>query len=177
MISLRQAKPPDAASLAEFAERTFRQTFASYNSAENMDLHCASSFGVDLQRDELSDPRQVIQLAEVKDELAGFMQLRLGRATASVDARHPAELHRIYVSGKWQGRGVAQELMRAAVAAAARSGCDWFWLGVWEHNPKAIAFYDKYGLKLVGEHPFMLGRELQRDVIMAARTEDLSSAG
>jgi len=175
VIALRQAKPPDAASLAQFAERTFRQAFAMHNSAENMELHCANNFGAEIQGLELSDPRQVIQLAEESAVLAGFMQLRLGQATASVDASRPAELHRIYVSREWQGRGVAQELMRSAIAAAAASGSDWLWLGVWERNPKDIAFYNKYGLKLVGEHPFMLGHEQQRDLIMAARTEDLSS--
>ena len=146
-----------------------------HNSAENMDVHCARTFGVEIQRLELSDPQQVIQLAEVEGELAGFIQLRLGCTTASVDAVRPAELHRIYVSREWQGRGVAQELMRAAIAVASRSGSDWLWLGVWEHNPKAIAFYKKYGFGLAGEHPFMLGRERQRDLIMTARTEDLSS--
>jgi ribosomal protein S18 acetylase RimI-like enzyme len=41
------------------------------------------------------------------------------------------------------------------------------WLGVWEHNPRAIAFYKKYGFISVGEHPFPLGGDLQRDIVMA----------
>jgi diamine N-acetyltransferase len=174
-MTFRRGTASDAATLAEFAERTFRQSFANANSSENMELHCAASFGVDIQGRDLSDHQQVIQIAEESGELAGFMQLRLDRPTACIDAMLPAELHRIYVEREWQGRGVAQELMRSAAAAATRAGNDWLWLGVWEHNPKAIAFYTKYGFELVGEHPFMLGRDQQRDLIMAARTEDLSS--
>ena len=174
-MTLRRGTASDAASLAEFAERTFRQSFTKANPAENMELHCAANFGADIQGRDLSDPRQVIQIAAKSGELAGFMQLRLERPTTCIEALRPVELHRIYVEREWQGRGIAQELMRAAVFAAARSGSDWLWLGVWEHNPKAIAFYNKYGFELVGEHPFMLGRDQQRDLIMAARTEDLSS--
>ena len=58
--------------------------------------------------------------------------------------------------------------MRDAFATAAAAGADCLWLGVWEHNPKAIAFYRKFGFEIVGEHTFMLGQERQRDLLMAA---------
>jgi ribosomal protein S18 acetylase RimI-like enzyme len=59
--------------------------------------------------------------------------------------------------------------MQRVLAAATDSDCDYVWLGVWEHNPRAIAFYRKFGFEVVGEHAFMLGQELQRDLIMTAR--------
>jgi ribosomal protein S18 acetylase RimI-like enzyme len=39
-------------------------------------------------------------------------------------------------------------------------------LGVWENNPKAIAFYTKWGFENVGVHTFVLGSEEQRDFIL-----------
>jgi ribosomal protein S18 acetylase RimI-like enzyme len=78
-----------------------------------------------------------------------------------------AELHRIYVSSEWQGRGVAQSLMQNALDTAASAGSDLLWLGVWEHNRKAIAFYRKFGFEILGDQPFMLGEDRQRDLIMA----------
>jgi ribosomal protein S18 acetylase RimI-like enzyme len=40
---------------------------------------------------------------------------------------------------------------------------------VWERNLKAIAFYRKCGLSVVGEHSFMLGLDQQRDLLMVAQ--------
>jgi ribosomal protein S18 acetylase RimI-like enzyme len=156
----------DAASLAAIAERTFRETFAADNSAESIDLHCAQKFSVQMQSEEISDPRLVTLLADIAGELVGFAQLRLAQSTTSVKGARPAELHRIYISSEWHGRGVASELMRAVYAAAANAGSDCLWLGVWERNLKAIAFYRKCGFSVVGDHVFMLGQDQQRDLVM-----------
>jgi ribosomal protein S18 acetylase RimI-like enzyme len=145
------------------------------NSEENINLHCARKFSAAIQSDEISDPQLTTLLAEVAGELVGFAQLRLAHATACVKGDRPAELHRIYVSSEWHGRGVANDLMRAVYAAAARAGSDCIWLGVWEHNLKAIAFYHKCGFSVVGEHPFMVGRDRQHDLILAAQLDSLSS--
>jgi ribosomal protein S18 acetylase RimI-like enzyme len=172
---IRPAKASDAASLAAIAERTFRETFAVDNSEEDINLHCARKFSVEIQSEEISDPQLTTLLAEVVGELVGFAQLRLAHATVCVKGDRPAELHRIYVSSEWHGRGVANDLMRAVYAAAARAGSDCIWLGVWERNLKAIAFYRKCGFSVVGDHSFMLGRDRQRDLILAAQLDGLSS--
>jgi ribosomal protein S18 acetylase RimI-like enzyme len=41
------------------------------------------------------------------------------------------------------------------------------WLGVWEHNPRAITFYGKLGFVACGEQVFPLGNDPQRDIVMA----------
>jgi len=175
VITVRQANSSDAASLAEIAERTFRETFAVDNSEESINLHCAQKFSAEIQSGEISDPQLITLLAEVAGELVGFAQLRLEHAAACVRGYRPSELHRIYVSSKWHGRGVANDLMRAVYAAAARAGSDCIWLGVWEQNLKAIAFYHKCGFAVVGDHAFMLGRDRQRDLILAAQLDSLPS--
>ena len=40
------------------------------------------------------------------------------------------------------------------------------WLGVWERNARAIAFYAKWGFIDIGDHVFMLGSDRQTDRIM-----------
>jgi ribosomal protein S18 acetylase RimI-like enzyme len=175
MAVIRRAVPADAASLAALAESTFRETFAAENSQENVDLHCTRSFGAGKQGEEIADPQLITFLAEVDGNLVGFAQLRLAHSANGISGAKPAELHRIYVGREWHGRGVAQELMREVTAAAVREHADCVWLGVWERNPKAIAFYRKHGFRIVGDHSFMLGEDRQRDLVLAARVEDLST--
>ena len=71
------------------------------------------------------------------------------------------------MTAEWRGRGAGQQLMKQALVDAARAGCDRLWLGVWEHNPKAMAFYKKLGFQIVGAQAFMLGQERQRDLVMS----------
>lgn len=169
MIKLRRAVPADAPSLAVLAERTFRDAFGARNSPENVDLHCSRVFGPEIQQREIGDRGLVTTVVEAEGRMIGFSQLRIPSAHPAVVAKRPAEINRFYLLAEWHGRGMADELMRDALATAAREDCDCVWLGVWEHNPKAMAFYRKSGFEVVGTHSFMLGLDRQRDLIMSRK--------
>ena len=176
MITIRRASFADAAPLAVLAERTFRDTFAADNSPADMDLHCSQNFSAEIQLREISDPRRVSILAAVDEKLVGFSQLLLRRPVPCLNSRHPAELNRLYVLGEWHGRRVAHQLMDAVLSTAAQQDSDHVWLGVWERNPRAMAFYGKFGFEVVGEQRFVLGRQPQRDLLMAVEINAPSSA-
>lgn len=132
-----------------------------------MNAYCARSFGAEIQGRELGDPNFVTYLVDSDDKLIAFAQLRLDSCHSCLPSRHATELYRIYVSSDWQGSGIAHKMMKKVLALAGEKGSDYLWLGVWEENPKAIAFYEKYGFRTVGEQEFQLGDEIQRDLIMA----------
>jgi ribosomal protein S18 acetylase RimI-like enzyme len=152
--------------LARFAEDTFRETFAHANVPQHMDLHCARSFGPARQLAEIRDPQMSTLLAECGRTLIAFGQLRQAAAPACVRGRRPSEIHRLYVGSAWQGKGIAPRLTTLLIDQAFQAGADRVWLGVWEHNTRAIAFYRKTGFLAVGEHTFMLGTDAQRDLVM-----------
>jgi diamine N-acetyltransferase len=56
--------------------------------------------------------------------------------------------------------------MQSCLDYIQQQGCDTVWLGVWEHNPRAIAFYEKWGFEKFGAHDFLLGTDLQTDILM-----------
>ena len=167
--SIRRAQAADAKQLSIVAEATFRQTFAAHNTPEDMDLFCASAYGEAIQAREIGDPSMVTLLAEAGHRLAGFAQLRWGRTPACVQATAAGEIQRLYVLGDFHGKGIAHTLMDACLQAMASRGSDVAWLGVWERNPKAIAFYRKFGFVEVGEHVFRVGNDPQRDILLARR--------
>jgi ribosomal protein S18 acetylase RimI-like enzyme len=57
--------------------------------------------------------------------------------------------------------------MDASLQQAIDNGCDVMWLGVWERNERAIAFYRKWAFREFGSHAFLLGKDLQNDLLMA----------
>jgi ribosomal protein S18 acetylase RimI-like enzyme len=137
------------------------------NTAEDMNLHCEGHYSEALQRTEIFDPDLDTLVCEHGGQLVAFAQLRRGPGPGCLSAQQPAEIRRLYVSQSWQGRGVAQDLMTKVIGLAESHGADQVWLGVWELNPRAIAFYTKCGFAEVGEQVFCLGTDPQRDIVMS----------
>lgn len=163
---IRQATIADAALLANLGARTFADTFAPHNTAENMDAYLKSVFGPEQQAAELQDPRSTFLIAELEGVAAGYAKLHAGDALTGVTGPRPLELVRLYVLANWHGRGVGAALMRACLEETQRTGYETLWLGVWEHNPRARAFYRKWDFREVGAHRFQLGADTQTDLLL-----------
>lgn len=171
-VQLRRASVTDAATLAEFGARTFVETFAADNSPDDLAAYLAQSFGEAIQRAELSSATITAFVAEVDGVIAGYAMLRQDGAESGLppglsSAAAPVELQRLYVSRELKGRGLAQLLMAQVEAEARRRGGRTLWLGVWERNSRAIAFYRKSGFIDVGTHVFQLGSDPQTDRLMS----------
>jgi ribosomal protein S18 acetylase RimI-like enzyme len=163
---IRRGRATDAAALAELAARTFRETFAADNRPEDMAAHLAEFYGLAQQGAELVDPGITTLLVEADAELAGYAQLRTGPAPVCVTGRAPLELWRFYIAQPWHGQGLAQTLMERVTAEAAERGASTLWLGVWERNERARAFYRKCGFTDIGSQAFMVGSDAQTDRIL-----------
>ncbi|MFL5500922.1 MAG: GNAT family N-acetyltransferase [Gemmatimonadaceae bacterium] len=167
-LLIRRACESDVAALAEFATRTFVETFGPDNQPEDMAMFLASTFGVEHQAREIADSAWVTLLVEIDGTLVGYAQIKQGPPPPCVTGPSPVELYRFYVDTAWKGRGIAQRLMSEVRATALELGGKTLWLGVWEHNPRAKAFYAKCGFRDVGSHAFVLGNDTQTDRILVA---------
>jgi ribosomal protein S18 acetylase RimI-like enzyme len=166
-FAIRRATVDDAAALAEFGARTFYETFAVDNSPRDMELHLASAWSPQLQQVEILDRELDTLLAhDERGTLAGFAQLRAAHTPAGVQTVNPVEIKRFYVDKHWQGRGLARELMAAVETQARARGARELWLGVWERNTRAQAFYRKCGFEKVGTQIFVVGTDPQTDHVM-----------
>ena len=173
---VRPAAIADAASVSQLGAVTFRETFEGENTPEDMARYLANAFTPNQQAAEIADPAGAVLLAERRHtsddaELVGYVHLAPGPAPAAVGGPAPLELKRLYVKRAWHGQGVAQALMDAALDTARARGAQTLWLGVWERNPRALAFYRKYGFVRVGEHTFVLGADAQTDWLLTRPVE------
>lgn len=166
--NIRHATAADAARLAEFGARTFFESFGADNDAEDMRKHLASSFSPERQLAEIRDPHiDTLICVDATGTWQGFVQLRAGKVTAGVPASGSIELWRFYVDKPWQGAGLASVLMDAAKRRARERSATSMWLGVWERNTRAQAFYRKHGFTVVGSQVFVVGSDPQTDHVMA----------
>lgn len=167
MVTIRTGVPEDAAVLADLARSTFFDTFAASNDASDMALHLERAYGVTQQSAELNDPDITTLIVEADGRAIAYAQVRTGQVPVCVTGAEPIELWRLYVDRGWHGRGVAQQLMDRVKAEARGRGAKTLWLGVWERNDRARAFYAKCGFVDVGEHIFLFGTDPQTDRVMA----------
>lgn len=165
-VSIRRAATRDAAALSTFAAAAFHDAFGPHNTPANMNHYVAESFSTERQAAEIADPAGEVLLAEVGEELAGYVRLVRGGAPAAV-AEPAIEIRRLYVDRRRHGSGLAQMLMNAAVDTARRGAERSIWLAVWQKNARAIRFYEKCGFARVGTTLFMLGDDEQTDWLMA----------
>ncbi len=165
-VKIRKAQPQDNILLAEIGARMFTDTFASDNSAEDMAAYLAKSFSPEKQAAELAEPGTIFLLAELEDKTVGYARLKTGSIPDCIHGQKPLELVRLYASKEWIGRGIGAALMEACIQQAISDGHDVLWLDVWERNTSAIAFYSRWGFRVVGEQNFELGNEIQNDLVM-----------
>ena len=165
-LTIRRGTLGDADLLSELGARTFSETFAADNTAEDLAAYIATSFSVAQQKAELEDPASTFLIAEVDGSAAGYARLYDGEPEKDIRGTNPVELVRLYVSREWLGRRVGAQLMRSCIDEAEQAGHDSIWLGVWERNERAQSFYRKWNFHTVGEHMFRLGSDLQRDLLM-----------
>jgi ribosomal protein S18 acetylase RimI-like enzyme len=168
-IVTRAARPDDAALLTELGASTFRETFESANAPEDFAAYMAVAFGEAVQRAELEDPDTTVFLAERDGDAVGYVMLRERKAPGVVGPHDALEIARLYARKRVLGSGVGAALMQRALAEAVGRGKEAVWLGVWERNARAIAFYESWGFHRCGTQPFLLGTDVQTDLVMVRR--------
>jgi GNAT superfamily N-acetyltransferase len=149
-LTLRNAAVVDAPALAAFARRTFEDAYRTVMAPDLLARVLRDQFSPARQAAEIAAPGAAWVVAEVDNTLAAYAYLRSGRVPEIGAPRDPVELARFYVDGVWHGRGVARVLMDAAVRQALQMGGRTLWLAVWQRNPRAMAFYRKYGFRTIG---------------------------
>lgn len=164
-VTVREATIDDAALIADMSRETFYETFAADNSKEDMNKFMTEQFTREALIEEVGSPGNIFLLAYADDEPAGYARLR-EKSDKLFNYRPTLEVARIYAATKLIGKGIGRQLMEASIAYAKRLKKEIIWLGVWEKNIRAIAFYEKFGFEKFAEHDFVLGNDIQKDWLM-----------
>lgn len=165
-LVIRHAMPEDAATLASLAGRTFRDAYAAQGDLSALDEYVAAHFSAELLAQQLQDSSTVHLLASAAGVPIGYAVLRLGTPPDCVRGPRPIELGRLYLEQRVIGKGYGAALMQACLREADRLGCETLWLGVWEENHRARAFYKNWGFQDTGTYEFEIGGKVDHDPVM-----------
>jgi ribosomal protein S18 acetylase RimI-like enzyme len=165
--TIRRLTSSDTDLLVELAPRTFREAYASQVRPEELDRHIRSDFTREHVAAQLSDPRTAGFVALEGDVPIGYALLHVGSPAACVEGPRPIELARIYLERRAVGKGHGAALLRACLEEADRLERETMWLGVWDANTVARAFYERWGFRCVGTHPYEFAGTIYDDLVMA----------
>lgn len=172
-ITVRTASLKDAKLLAELGAKTFYDTFIVSNTAQDMKLYLENNFSIEQLERELKEDGTTFIIALDDSQAVGYAKMRRNHQPDGLNETNQIEIERIYSSKDYIGKSVGKTLMETCLSIARGGGHKVVWLGVWEHNPRAISFYKKWGFKQFGTHPFLLGTDLQTDILMVKGLEQV----
>lgn len=163
---IKKVSLPDIYELQSISRQTFFETFADANTASNMKKYLDENLSLNVLQNELETPDSEFYFASIHDKIIGYLKLNCGQAQTELKDHKALEIERIYVLKEYYGKQVGQILFDTALKKATRLKSDYVWLGVWERNFRAIAFYKKNGFVEFDKHIFKLGDDVQTDLMM-----------
>lgn len=166
MMDIKKCTLEDVNQLQDISYKTFNETFKDQNSPENMKAYLEKAFTVEQLEKELSNTSSQFFFMYVNHEIAGYLKVNTDDAQSEEMGKEALEIERIYIGNSFQKQGLGKHLFNKAVEIATTLNKKKIWLGVWEKNKNAIAFYKKQGFVQTGSHSFYMGDEEQIDFIM-----------
>src|SRR5699024_10874347 len=88
---------------------------------------------------ELKNPQSMSAFIYQHAKLAGSLKINTEEAQTEPRGTDGLELQRIYVKQAFLGQGLGQRMLQYTFQQAEKLNKSYIWLGVWEHNEKAIS--------------------------------------
>ncbi|MDM5326172.1 GNAT family N-acetyltransferase [Neobacillus sp. CF12] len=165
-INIKKCTLEDSSKLQEISYETFNETFKHQNSLENMLAYLERAFNINQLEKELSYITSEFYFVYFNNEVAGYLKVNSDDTQSEDMGDESLEVERIYIKKEFQKHGLGKYLLNKALEIAIERNKKKIWLGVWEKNENAIAFYKKMGFVQTGAHSFYMGDEEQTDFIM-----------
>lgn len=165
-VSIKKASEKDISTLQNIAITTFKEAYSAQNTAAQMAEYIATHFDTTQIRTELSNAVSAFYLAYGNEDCIGYLKVNFAGAQTELNDAQSLEIERIYVLKTHYGKQIGDILYQKAVEVAQNERLAYIWLGVWEHNPRAIRFYEKMGFERFGTHIFDFNGDAQTDILM-----------
>jgi len=165
-MKIRKINIDDLETLRDLSIQTFKETFEEVNTEEDMQKYLLENLSIEKLKTELENVNSEFYFAENNDEILGYLKLNFKDAQTEKLEENHFEIERIYVLKAFLGQKIGQILFDKAIEIGREKNLEYVWLGVWEENHRAIRFYEKNGFEIFGKHNFVLGEDVQTDLLM-----------
>lgn len=152
--------------LQKIGRQTFYETFVDTNTKQDMQDYLDNNFSTQKLTQELNNPSSSFYIAQSDDHVIGYLKINWAQSQTEINDDKALEIERVYVLQEYFGKQIGLLLYQQALQIAQDKNMEYIWLGVWEHNPRAIRFYEKNGFIAFDKHIFRVGTDDQTDILM-----------
>jgi ribosomal protein S18 acetylase RimI-like enzyme len=165
-ISIIKVTPAQVSQLQYISRKTFTEAFTHLNNPEDIANYLATNLTLESLHYQLANPGSEFYFIIEGEEPIAYFKINTGQAQTELKEDTGLEIERIYVLQNHQGRKLGHRIIAECIQLARKKGKAYIWLGVWEHNLNAIRFYKNNGFVAFDKHSFLLGNDLQTDIMM-----------
>ena len=165
-MKIRKINIDDLEALRNLSIQTFKETFEEVNTEEDMQKYLDENLSLERLKSELENLDSEFYFIENENKNLGYLKLNFENAQTEKVEENYFEIERIYVLKAFLGQKIGQILFDKAIEIGREKNLEYVWLGVWEENHRAIRFYEKNGFEIFGKHDFVLGKDVQTDLLM-----------
>ncbi|UII77527.1 GNAT family N-acetyltransferase [Flagellimonas sp. HMM57] len=165
-LNLRRCTEADLETLITISKETFANTFKEGNKTEDLEDYITRAFDRSKILSEIKNINSRFYFVYDDGVLVGYFKLNEKGAQTDINDAASIEVERIYVVNTHQGKSIGTWMMHSIIELAKNERKNYIWLGVWEHNTKAIEFYEKHGFVKFGTHSFIIGTDKQTDWLL-----------
>jgi diamine N-acetyltransferase len=153
-VMIRSADSRDAVLLAAMGRETFIQSHGHSAPEADIIAYCDRYYTEAALQTELENAGYIYSLIYNGEQQAGYSRLVPDALHDLVPVTPVSKLERLYLLPQFHGLGLASVLLEHNIRLSQEAGAKGLWLYVWKENRRAVAFYQKTGFKIIGNHDF-----------------------
>ena len=171
-ISLFRAALQHCQELYDISRHTFYESFGPpVNTESNIQKYINEYITLDIISTELKNSHIYYFLLKSEKEALGYLKINTYDSQTENLGEKAIEIERIYIKKQFQNHNLGKLLLDQAINLGRQLEKSFVWLGVWEENKRAINFYSKSGFVPFDKHTFILGDDVQTDIMMKLNLE------
>lgn len=146
-ILLVPVKPEDCSFLKELMGKIYSLAYRDFWK-DNGEWYVDLIYNESNIRKELTRKRSHYFFVKYLDQYVGILKYDFPFSPREIEIPEAMKLHRLYLSPKVQGLGIAATLMKHLETVALENDLDWIWLEAMDGKIQAKRFYQKHGYQL-----------------------------
>ncbi|MGV8946830.1 MAG: GNAT family N-acetyltransferase [Lutibacter sp.] len=156
MIQIIKATIEHSELIAEIGKQAFLESHGNSASEEDIHLFILKTYNTKAISKEFENPKVQYHIIYFNNKVAGFSKIELSSSNKNINDLEITKLDRLYLLKKFYGQNLGSKLFDFNIQLSKNNNQKGIWLAVWIENQRAINFYTKTGLEIVGEYNFKI---------------------
>jgi ribosomal protein S18 acetylase RimI-like enzyme len=153
-MKIRRGVAGDEKAISFIGRGSFSWAFGHLYPPDVLERYLDVTYSVPKIASSLSESDNVYFVAELENELVGFLKLKQSCHHQMIHRDCQVQVQKVYVLPNFANSGVGTGLMQTVDAELSEIPSVSAWLMVYEENRRAVSFYERFGYRVIGKDTY-----------------------